>query len=77
MASEDLGKGSEITLFYPSFEWDMSSPFECWCGAPDCLRRIQGAKYIPNATLQKYHLADHIRELKRSQMEEEANEVAP
>ena len=34
VALKDLKERDELTVFYPAFEWDMSSPFECWCGAP-------------------------------------------
>ncbi|KAG2171683.1 hypothetical protein INT43_008063, partial [Umbelopsis isabellina] len=33
VANKDLAPGAEITFFYPSTEWDMAQPFDCWCGS--------------------------------------------
>lgn len=62
-AARDLGAGDELTFFYPSTEWDMSRPFACLCGAPDCLGTIAGARYLPAETLSRYSVNRHIREL--------------
>ncbi|KAJ3345809.1 hypothetical protein HDU83_003700 [Entophlyctis luteolus] len=34
-AAKDIRPGDAITFFYPSTEWEMDQPFECWCGAPN------------------------------------------
>ncbi len=60
-ALKDIDEGDEITFFYPSTEWKMDRPFECWCGAPGCLRQIQGAAFIPQNILRRYELNEHIR----------------
>jgi hypothetical protein len=39
----------------------MAEPFECWCGAPACLGRIAGAKYLSRDLLCGHWLAQHIR----------------
>jgi hypothetical protein len=31
IASRDLKVDDELTFFYPSTEWDMDEPFNCWC----------------------------------------------
>eukprot|EP00668_Euglena_longa_P034339 GGOE01044133.1.p1 GENE.GGOE01044133.1~~GGOE01044133.1.p1 ORF type:complete len:185 (-),score=36.95 GGOE01044133.1:274-771(-) len=67
VALKDLQEGEEITAFYPAFEWSMSEPFDCWCGAPKCLKRVRGAKYIPHAVLESYVLNTHIKAIKAAQ----------
>jgi len=43
--------GESLTYFYPSTEWLMDQPFDCTCGAPSCLRRIEGAAMLPREEL--------------------------
>jgi hypothetical protein len=57
----DLHPGDELAFFYPSTEWDMAEPFDCWCGASECLGRIAGARHLPKDLLCGYWLARHIR----------------
>jgi hypothetical protein len=57
--------GDELSVFYPSFEWEMLSPFDCWCGSPQCLRRIAGARFLSPEVLARYQLAPHIAETAR------------
>ena len=59
-ASEEIQADSELTFFYPSTEWDMTNPFVCLCGAPECIRLVAGAKYLTLDVLSRYHLNDHI-----------------
>jgi len=33
VAARDLAADDELTFFYPSTEWSMAEPFDCWCGA--------------------------------------------
>jgi len=40
-----------VTFFYPSNEWLMVQPFGCMCGAPSCLRRIEGAAILSREEL--------------------------
>lgn len=64
IANKDLSKGDIISFFYPSTEWEMSQPFECWCGSENCLKKIDGAKNLNVKDLRtKYHFAKHILEL--------------
>ena len=64
-ALSPIAAGDELTFFYPSTEWSMSNGFDCHCGAPRCLGRIQGAAYLNDVTLRSYELSDHIRLLLR------------
>lgn len=59
-ALRGIAPGAELRYFYPSTEWAMAEPFDCGCGAPSCMGRIQGASSIPAATLRRYELAPHI-----------------
>lgn len=54
--------GGEMTFFYPSTEWKMDRPFNCHCGSPECLKKIQGAYYISDKRLARYRLTDFIRQ---------------
>ena len=62
-ARRDLAPGDELTFFYPSTEWEMSSPFICLCGAPNCIHVVAGARFLPLSTLEDHFLNHHIREL--------------
>ncbi|KAI0788792.1 hypothetical protein C8Q75DRAFT_767942 [Abortiporus biennis] len=52
-ALKKIEVGDDITFFYPCTEWDMTQPFECFCGAPSCLGKVRGAKYLDLADMQK------------------------
>jgi len=60
-AARDLAAGDELTFFYPSTEWEMSSPFICLCGAPNCIHVVAGARFLPLSTLEGHFLNRHIR----------------
>jgi hypothetical protein len=62
-AAHDLAAGDELTFFYPSTEWEMSSPFICLCGAPNCIHVVAGARFLPLSTLEGHFLNYHIRQL--------------
>jgi hypothetical protein len=59
-AVRDIKPGEELTFFYPSTEWDMSTPFQCLCGSSQCLKRITGARYLPLNVLGRYFINQHI-----------------
>ena len=54
--------GTPVTFFYPSTEWEMAQPFDCFCGSKECLGTISGAKDIPRQILRKYFLNQHIKQ---------------
>ncbi|KAM0323034.1 hypothetical protein ACHAQA_009133 [Verticillium albo-atrum] len=58
-----LQPGDELTFFYPSTEWSMAQPFDCFCGAPTCRGTISGARDMTDAQLDGLWLNGHIREL--------------
>lgn len=61
-------------IVYPSTEWHMSQPFDCACGnTQHCLGKIDGAHSIPPATLKKYFINDHIKAIKRDQIQQNSN----
>jgi SET domain len=64
----DLEAGEELTLFYPSSEWEMARPFECCCGSDACLGLISGATGV---ALSRYRINRHnfrsLRGHRRSQ----------
>ena len=60
-AIRDIAPGEELSFFYPSTEWSMSTPFECLCGAPQCLGHISGAKHLSLNVISRYFCNHHIR----------------
>ncbi|VVT57220.1 uncharacterized protein SAPINGB_P005594 [Magnusiomyces paraingens] len=50
-----IAPGQDITFFYPSTELEMDEPFDCWCGAPTCIKHVSGARAIPLADLEANH----------------------
>ncbi len=62
-AARDIAVGEELTFFYPSTEWEMSAPFICLCGSPNCIHVVAGARFLPLSTLEQHFLNRHIREL--------------
>ncbi|KAI8597342.1 hypothetical protein EDD21DRAFT_385709 [Dissophora ornata] len=63
VAVVDLKEGDSLTFFYPSSEWEMDQPFPCWCGAEQCVKSIQGAKFLSKETMSRYFATKHIQEL--------------
>ena len=60
IALKDIQIGEELTFFYPSTEWEMVQPFNCFCNSDNCLGRIEGAFKINIETLKKYRLSSFI-----------------
>jgi len=64
-ALRDIDAGEELTFFYPSTEWEMDRPFACLCGAPGCIGRVSGARFLPTEALERYALSEHVARLLR------------
>jgi hypothetical protein len=62
-AARNMEARDELTFFYPSTEWEMSSPFICLCGAPNCIHVVAGARFLALSTLEGHFLNYHIRQL--------------
>ncbi|KAJ3028022.1 UNVERIFIED_CONTAM: hypothetical protein HDU68_002605 [Siphonaria sp. JEL0065] len=62
-AAKPILPGDAITFFYPSTEWEMNQPFECWCGSPKCLKHVKGAKFMTTQELDQFAMSRHIREM--------------
>jgi hypothetical protein len=62
VALKDIPEGSEMTFFYPSTEWDMAQPFNCYCGSNRCLGEIKGAAHINPDILSTYTLTRFIQQ---------------
>ena len=58
---QPIQPGDEFAFFYPSTEWKMAQPFNCFCGSPECLHYISGAADLPTDVLGKYRLTDYIK----------------
>lgn len=61
IALRNIAANEEITFFYPSTEWTMTQPFDCFCGATNCLGQIQGAAHLNRKALANYRFAGHIQ----------------
>ncbi|GAP90085.1 putative galactose-proton symport [Rosellinia necatrix] len=63
--NRDLKKGDILSFFYPSTEWEMSQPFDCWCGAGKgiCFGRIEGAVRLDPERLKGYWINGYIKEM--------------
>lgn len=61
----DLKKGDMLSFFYPSTEWVLAQPFDCWCGAGEgkCFKRVEGAATMDPQRLREYWLNGYIEEL--------------
>lgn len=46
-ALEDIAIGEELSFFYPSTEWEMEQPFECWCNSDKVRRSRSTGTGIP------------------------------
>ncbi|MES2003764.1 MAG: SET domain-containing protein-lysine N-methyltransferase [Bacteroidota bacterium] len=57
---KEIQPGDEFVFFYPSTEWEMAQPFDCFCGTKNCLHRIQGAAFLSEKEIQHYRLTDFI-----------------
>ena len=62
-AETAIAQGQPVTFFYPSTEWDMAQPFQCNCGAKECLGTVVGSKHLPRHILRGYFLNQHIKQL--------------
>jgi hypothetical protein len=60
VAVEDIRQGDELTFFYPSTEWEMVRPFDCFCNSENCLGRIEGAFSLDPAILKTYRTSRFI-----------------
>lgn len=65
-----IKRGEELTWFYPSGEWDMAQPFQCYCGCSNCLGEIKGAAYLAKSVLNQYKLTRFIQQ----QLHDRSNE---
>ncbi len=62
LARRDIEVWEDITFNYNTTEYDMAEPFECRCGSPICLGRIQGFRHLSEADRQRLEpvLAPHL-----------------
>jgi hypothetical protein len=62
VALKHIQQEEEMTFFYPSTEWDMTQPFNCYCGHANCLGQIRGAAYLNQKQSKQYVLTDFIQQ---------------
>lgn len=70
IALRPIKRGEELTWFYPSAEWEMAQPFQCFCGSLNCLGEIKGAAYLAKSVLNHYRLNRFIQQ----QLHDRSNE---
>ena len=61
-ALKHISVEEEMTFFYPSAEWKMAQPFDCYCGSPKCLGKIRGAAYLSPMLQSQYRFTDFIQQ---------------
>jgi hypothetical protein len=61
IALKDLNVGDEIVFFYPSTEWEMTQPFNCYCDSQHCIGTIAGASLLSDTIISKYTFTDFIQ----------------
>ena len=64
IALRPIAVGEELCFFYPSTEWRMAEPFDCFCGTAECVGLIAGAEALPETTLSRFVVNEHIRALR-------------
>jgi hypothetical protein len=62
VALKEVRPGDEMTFFYPSTEWEMTQPFNCYCGHTGCLGDIKGAAVLPEETIKQFRFTDFIQQ---------------
>lgn len=62
VALREIEPGDELLFFYPSTEWEMAQPFDCFCGNNCCLHQIKGAAYLTADEVSRYRLTAFISE---------------
>ena len=62
IALKPIQPEEEMSFFYPSTEWKMTQPFQCYCGSPRCIGEIKGAAYLSANLQDKYQLTDFIQQ---------------
>lgn len=45
-AVAEIAPGEEVTIDYNTTEWDEPFPFDCRCGAPNCVGRVRGFRHL-------------------------------
>ncbi|EDO30436.1 predicted protein [Nematostella vectensis] len=65
VARREIKQGEEVTFDYTLTEYDMNDPFECKCGADDCLGTVRGFKYLNNKQQQERlaHISPAIKKI--------------
>ena len=62
VALKNLKHNEEMTFFYPSTEWKMKQPFQCYCGSIHCIGQVRGAAYLSKEAQEKYRFTDFIQQ---------------
>jgi hypothetical protein len=62
VALKHISIDDELTFFYPSADWKMAQPFDCYCGSPKCLGKIRGAAYLSPMIVFQYRFTDFIQQ---------------
>ena len=62
VALKEIQPEEEMVFFYPSTEWEMTQPFNCYCGCSGCLGEIKGAAFLNPEILKNYRFTDFIQQ---------------
>lgn len=78
IALRPIAPREDITFDYHTTEYDMDAPFDCRCGASDCIGRIRGYRHLSPAAraARRSFVAPHV-ELLAAQSEQLARAGRP
>ena len=62
VALTNISTNDEFVFFYPSAEWNMDQPFNCYCGNKNCIGEIKGAKHLSTENISRYRFTNYINE---------------
>lgn len=60
VALKPIAAGEPLTFFVPEVEWELATPFDCHCGAANCLGRIAGAVDLAAEQRRGHRFSAHI-----------------
>lgn len=67
VALRPISPGEEITFNYLTTEWELAAPFECRCGATQCMGTLRGFKQL--APAERRALEPHLSPFLRGRLE--------
>lgn len=64
VSTRTINKNEAVTFFYPSTEWELSSPFKCGCLSAHCIGIVLGGRYLTKETASHHFITAHVLRLR-------------